>query len=549
MKKYGKRLGAILTASLMAFSMATPAFGVAPGEVVGAGTFDDLAWPGYTLTGSLPTGAALAFAIDPFGHLTVGQNDPIDPANRNHQVVFEDSLARATNSSSADVILTATMRLVGATNSALPAHVEVVPTVGDVNIDDNSVTARHVLIWAQPSREAITTAPVPAGAFTGADGAFAIPGAADAETAKVLTYHLEGIPSVVYAVDVDGNGRPTALARRPATVGAQNSVALNFGGIFNPHASWIGGDSPQLRLVANFTLVAVAADANLGENPYLVVGEEQFAHGLLGAVAQHALTNDSPARPAPTPIALPRPRNAVTVVSASATGATGEGTFAGGTTVAIDAGTRDGYAFTGWTAVPTVTFADANSAVTTFEMPDTAVTVTAGWQEITGELVTVTSEGIGASGGGHFEEDATVTINAGTRDGYTFAGWIVTVGGVTLANANSAETTFVMGSEPVTVVANWAPTVDFTVSATTTLNDVRRWSVAEPLRIQFTQTPRLTAAAGTNPANLGWEQTHANGNWSYDPVTGIFEIGRIPGGTVFIVRVGDVTVTINTVPV
>ena len=58
---------------------------------------------------------------------------------------------------------------------------------------------------------------------------------------------------------------------------------------------------------------------------------------------------------------------------------TGTGNYAEGATVAIDAGTRSGYTFDGWTSADGVTFANAGSAQTTFTMPDKAVTVTANW--------------------------------------------------------------------------------------------------------------------------------------------------------------------------
>ena len=58
---------------------------------------------------------------------------------------------------------------------------------------------------------------------------------------------------------------------------------------------------------------------------------------------------------------------------------TGTGSYAEGATVAIDAGTRSGYTFDGWTSSDGVTFANAGIAQTTFTMPDKAVTVTANW--------------------------------------------------------------------------------------------------------------------------------------------------------------------------
>ncbi|MEG2054316.1 MAG: hypothetical protein RR052_05170, partial [Oscillospiraceae bacterium] len=66
--------------------------------------------------------------------------------------------------------------------------------------------------------------------------------------------------------------------------------------------------------------------------------------------------------------------------------------------------------------------------------------------------------GTGASGNGNYSNGDTVTINAGSKSGYTFSGWTVTTGGVTLANANSATTTFVMPTGAVAVTANWTRT-------------------------------------------------------------------------------------------
>ena len=63
---------------------------------------------------------------------------------------------------------------------------------------------------------------------------------------------------------------------------------------------------------------------------------------------------------------------------------TGAGNYAEGATVAIDAGTRSGYTFDGWTSSDGVTFANAGSTQTTFTMPDKSVTVTANWKKNSG---------------------------------------------------------------------------------------------------------------------------------------------------------------------
>lgn len=58
-----------------------------------------------------------------------------------------------------------------------------------------------------------------------------------------------------------------------------------------------------------------------------------------------------------------------------------------------------------------------------------------------------------ASGSGLYKPGTVVTIDAGTQDGYEFCGWLCD--GVELADASSAQTSFVMPSNNVKVVATW----------------------------------------------------------------------------------------------
>jgi len=57
------------------------------------------------------------------------------------------------------------------------------------------------------------------------------------------------------------------------------------------------------------------------------------------------------------------------------------------------------------------------------------------------------------SGAGTYLTDSTVTVNAGSRSGYTFSGWTVTEGGITLSNTPTA--TFTMPARNVAITANW----------------------------------------------------------------------------------------------
>ena len=68
--------------------------------------------------------------------------------------------------------------------------------------------------------------------------------------------------------------------------------------------------------------------------------------------------------------------------------------------------------------------------------------------------VTVNGSYAQTTGAGSYAKDATVTIDAGTRSGYTFNGW-TSEDGVTFANAGSAQTTFTMPANDTTITANW----------------------------------------------------------------------------------------------
>jgi hypothetical protein len=133
----------------------------------------------------------------------------------------------------------------------------------------------------------------------------------------------------------------------------------------------------------------------------------------------------------------------------------GEGEYASGDTVTINAGTREEeYRFSHWgIEYGIITLDDINSATTTFTMGDGSVIVSAHW----GANVTVNLNGGDAetSGEGYYIKDDTVTIRAGTREGFVFSHWAVNSGGITLEDENNSTTTFLMGEIPVIITAHW----------------------------------------------------------------------------------------------
>lgn len=138
-------------------------------------------------------------------------------------------------------------------------------------------------------------------------------------------------------------------------------------------------------------------------------------------------------------------------------GSTVSGSYVSGAAVSIDAGTKSGCVFSGWTNSNGGTFDDANSASTTFTMPGNATTITANWTQDT-KTYTLTvnlNGGNGSTASGSYASGTLVNINAGTKHGYTFNGWTSSNGG-TFDDANCTSTTFTMPGNATTITANWA---------------------------------------------------------------------------------------------
>ena len=144
----------------------------------------------------------------------------------------------------------------------------------------------------------------------------------------------------------------------------------------------------------------------------------------------------------------------VTTYAVTVNSGTGGGNYAAGATVNITANApATGKVFDKWTTSDGVTFANENTATTTFVMPAKAVTVTATYKDapVTTYAVTVT----GGTGSGNFAAGATVSITANAAEtGKVFDKW-TTTDGVAFANSSSANTTFVMPAKAVTVTATY----------------------------------------------------------------------------------------------
>ena len=109
--------------------------------------------------------------------------------------------------------------------------------------------------------------------------------------------------------------------------------------------------------------------------------------------------------------------------------------------------------YEGYTYNPNAAGTVVSGTLKAISSPDDIVTLKL-YYDITLYTVTVNSSYAQTTGAGSYAKDATVTIDAGTRSGYTFDGW-TSSDGVTFANAGSAQTTFTMPDKAVTVTANW----------------------------------------------------------------------------------------------
>lgn len=132
---------------------------------------------------------------------------------------------------------------------------------------------------------------------------------------------------------------------------------------------------------------------------------------------------------------------------------------AAGDAVVLKAGTLAGHTFEGWsTDSGDVTINRPNDAEwANFDMPNHAVTVTANWtrNDASSYALTISGEGDGASGAGSYEAGQTVSVSAGTREGYTFAGWAAE--GVSLGSGSGSDVTFAMPAGDVSLKACWTP--------------------------------------------------------------------------------------------
>lgn len=115
------------------------------------------------------------------------------------------------------------------------------------------------------------------------------------------------------------------------------------------------------------------------------------------------------------------------IVEGSYAQESGSGSYVEGEIVAIDAGSRSGYQFTGWTVSDGVTLADASKTGTTFTMPAKSVSVMANWK-YNGSNSSGGSSSSGSSKGGSGGSSSSSQSGTTTKD--PVKGYVNSVSGI-----------------------------------------------------------------------------------------------------------------------
>lgn len=202
--------------------------------------------------------------------------------------------------------------------------------------------------------------------------------------------------------------------------------------------------------------------------------------------------------------------------------------MAEGDTKTLTAEPAEGYQFAGWEVTEGGIISSETSATITFTMGTSETTLTANFEPITVTpenhtltiVVNPSEGGVVKAGNDEFtgSEMAVgdqITLTAENAEGYEFAGWEITVGGVTSPYDGGSGITFTMGTEDVTLTAIFGKLYQLTIAVTPEEGDNKVVLVGTSYTIDHYD--HLMIAKGTeldleaqedaNYVFIGWELT------------------------------------------
>ena len=196
-------------------------------------------------------------------------------------------------------------------------------------------------------------------------------------------------------------------------------------------------------------------------------------------------------------------RDEETSYSITVTNGTADKTSAAaGTTVSVEASVPEGKVFREWTGSQGVSFANSRESITTFTMPDSNVSVSAGFESAPtrgGYAITIT--GATEDTPSSAAAGATVTITAAVPDGKAFKNWTSTTEGVNFKDAETTPTTFTMPDHPVTIEAKFEDAASYSITVT--------GGTASPAEATAGKTVTVTASVPDGKTFKAWTSSTA----------------------------------------
>jgi len=370
---------------------------------------------------------------------------------------------------------------------------------------------------------------------------------------------VDDVKQTETTVDAQGRYGYATIFRVPGTAGA--TVTFHIGGVeADEDATWEsgkvqeldltiheGGQPPvQYELTISSTTGGSVTTPGEGVLSYYagtqvnLVAEAETGYGFVNWTAAPTVTFGD-ASAAQTTFTMPSQDVTVTahfgpvyeldmaadpVASGEAIDVAAEGAYAAGATVSIRAEAAAGYGFVNWTADGPVTFQDATAQETTLVMPAYAVTVIAHFG--VAYNLTMAADPVGGgnaidvAGKGAYAAGATVGISAVANPGYAFGNWTADPT-VTFGSVTTAETTFTMPAQAVTVAAHFVealPPTDIPTVTTLAATDIS--SYAATIHMSYTvgyYTPvevRFACKRSTDPAwfYTTWVSRPTDGNYT-----------------------------------